>query len=961
MNRHQIALFGSLGAAILATPQARDARAQCQPQWLSGDGIPGVYGYVKALTTWDPDGNGPQPPMLVIGGKFTIAGNAVATNVAAWDGSGWLNFGNGIPGSGAWDAVLALASFDDGSGPKLLAGGNFTIANGAPANYIAQWTGAQWVHVGNSTNGTVSALTVVDLGSGPALYVAGGFTTAGGVSANRIAKWDGTAWSPLGAGLSGGADALTVFNDGSGPALYIGGAFTSAGGAPANRVARWDGSNWSAVGEGFSNSEVLSLTVFDDGSGPALFAGGSFWMMGGATLNHIAKWTGTKWVNLGTGVDGAVSALAVFDDGSGPDLYAAGSFYSAGGAWANRIAKWNGATWSSLGSGLGDFASALAVFDDGSGAKLVVGGYFDAAGGVGASRLAKWNGMSWSQVGTGMAGTSPSVEALVAFSDASGPALYVGGGFLSAGSTPAAHVAKWSGTDWSQLGSGLNGTVDALASFDDGIGPRLYAGGAFTSAGGAPAKHIAVWDGASWQPLGGGIDLLEEHVANVFALTTFSAELLAGGRFSVAGDVEAFNIARWNGTSWSAVGAGVPGQAWVSALAVFDDGGGPALYAGGSFANAGEVAAANIARWDGAQWSPVGAGVNGLVSALAVFDDGSGPALYAGGEFTSAGGAAAGCIAKWDGVTWSSLGPGVNSSVRALAVWNDGGGPALYVGGSFTMAGAGPASYLAKWSGAGWSAIGSGLGGVVEALTSFDEGAGGLLYVGGWFNTAGGSISARWARWGCLSNAPLVTIASTNPPAVSPYGGGVFRDVLQDTTRTYVPQGIGVAGTPSEGPYNYYAISVTLSGTPSLTPTPANASVTCTDISSWFDCPQITGMSGSGPGPYLISLSNPTPAGECITFTFPGTSAGQKLQYQVLPGDVNLDGQVSTQDILTLIQRINDGTASLPANRARYNINRSNETGGVVVTTQDLLRLVQLFNGTNATQPFAGATVADCP
>jgi hypothetical protein len=36
----------------------------------------------------------------------------------------------------------------------------------------------------------------------------------------------------------------------------------------------------------------------------------------------------------------AVSALTVFDDGTGPALYAGGSFYSAGESLANYIAAW---------------------------------------------------------------------------------------------------------------------------------------------------------------------------------------------------------------------------------------------------------------------------------------------------------------------------------------------------------------------------------------------------------------------------------------------------------------------------------------------------------------------------------------------------------------------------------------------------------------------------------------------
>ncbi len=47
------------------------------------------------------------------------------------------------------------------------------------------------------------------------------------------------------------------------------------------------------------------------------------------------------------------------------------------------------------------------------------------------------------------------------------------------------------------------------------------------------------------------------------------------------------------------------------------------------------------------QWSALGSGTNGFVRALAVFDDGTGPAVYVGGQFTTAGGVPANFIAKW--------------------------------------------------------------------------------------------------------------------------------------------------------------------------------------------------------------------------------------------------------------------------------------------------------------------------
>ena len=86
-------------------------------------------------------------------------------------------------------------------------------------------------------------------------------------------------------------------------------------------------------------------------------------------------------------VDGTIHAIAVFDDGSGPALYAGGLFTTADGTTVNNVAKWNGSHWEALGSGMSGpgWVKALAVFDDGSGPALYAGGYFTAAGGTAAN------------------------------------------------------------------------------------------------------------------------------------------------------------------------------------------------------------------------------------------------------------------------------------------------------------------------------------------------------------------------------------------------------------------------------------------------------------------------------------------------------------------------------------------------------------------------------------------------
>jgi hypothetical protein len=184
------------------------------------------------------------------------------------------------------------------------------LAPQAPAQVACQpvWQASFGQALG--VEGEVDALEVYDDGTGRALYVGGDFATAGGVAANDIAKWDGASWSALGSGMSGGffstsVFALTVFDDGSGPALYAGGAFNTAGGVGANSIAKWNGTTWSALGSGLDSS-VRALVKFDDGSQPAPYAGGEFTSAGSVPANHIATWGCSAWTNLGFALPGTM-------------------------------------------------------------------------------------------------------------------------------------------------------------------------------------------------------------------------------------------------------------------------------------------------------------------------------------------------------------------------------------------------------------------------------------------------------------------------------------------------------------------------------------------------------------------------------------------------------------------------------------------------------------------------------
>src|SRR3990170_4178564 len=99
------------------------ASAQCG-QWLSTGGVPGVEGRINAMLDWDPDGDGPLPPVLVVGGSFKVAGDIVTNNIAAWDGTAWHALGSGVTGTDP--AVHALAAYNG----RLIAAGSFASAGG---------------------------------------------------------------------------------------------------------------------------------------------------------------------------------------------------------------------------------------------------------------------------------------------------------------------------------------------------------------------------------------------------------------------------------------------------------------------------------------------------------------------------------------------------------------------------------------------------------------------------------------------------------------------------------------------------------------------------------------------------------------------------------------------------------------------------------------------------------------
>jgi len=679
---------------------------------------------------------------LYAGGNFATAGSVTANRIARWNGERWATIGEGLHST-----VRALAEYEAADGLHVYAGGDFGVA---------RWEETRWRYFPLGPNGRVETLAVFDDGTGPALYAGGRFTQVWAQWALNAARWDGQTWSPLpGEILDVTVLDFEVFDDGSGPALFAAGENSSSSSSdPNTRIAKWTAAGWESVARvrGTSTNpvgQVLDLAVHDDGSGPRLCAAGVISEIEGQQLRNVASFDGQSWVEIGAGgLHDIVSTIASYDDGHGARLYAAGRIYLPRSVADAFVVVWDGTAWSPTGRRTNGRVEELAVYDVGDGPRLAAGGGFDSYDGTQLARgLATWDGTNWAPLRE--SGVSGGVVALTVFDDGNGqPAKLVGGcGRKPWDEYQSPSVSWWDGRRFHPLGSQVDGfvrnhTVQALETLDFGEGPTLLLGGRFTSIGSRPIRSLARWGGDEWQPMGEGF---EGPILAFEVLDTGAGpELYAGGNLGAASDGSIRGVARWNGDAWRDVGSGLAGL--VNALEVFDVGAGPELYAGGSFFDGGVRSPRFIARLRSGVWEPVGGGLPDIVKALAVHDDGSGPRLYASGRFGLHNGPFD-HIARFDGNDWESVGQGLDGDALSLVSFDDGTGSALYAGGLFRRSGALDLGYVARWNGAAWEPLAGGVDFHVYDLQPYVDADGPSLYVGGGFEYAGGAPSLSLARW----------------------------------------------------------------------------------------------------------------------------------------------------------------------------------------------------------------------
>lgn len=358
-------------------------------------------------------------------------------------------------------------------------------------------------------------------------------------------------WSALGSGLNG--TVYSIYTDASN--IYYGGNYT-INGSGYKGIAYWDGTSWSPVGHGISSlrdfpndwSETVNCSVVSGGN---LFVGGNFRDVLNSNdtydeANGIAKWNGTSWVDIGSGIStGFVNpttptVYAILAIGS--DIYIAGEFQSVNGTTVNSIAKWNGTTWSALGKGVTAGSQQLSSLAT-DGTYLYIGGNFTQVTNtdnstVTVSNIARWNlsTLTWSSVGKGVDNGVSSMEVNNSY-------LYLVGGFTNATNSNDTNVSangiiKWDGTSWSVVGDNSNiGTLSDIEFY----GTDIYVAAAYWN-GTSNEYKVTKWNGSSWAACGGNAN---SNINAIKVSSTYGAMFVGGNFSTVNGGTSASAAARF--------------------------------------------------------------------------------------------------------------------------------------------------------------------------------------------------------------------------------------------------------------------------------------------------------------------------------------------------------------------------------------------------------------------------------
>jgi len=303
----------------------------------------------------------------------------------------------------------------------------------------------------------------------------------------------------------------------------------------------------------------------------------------------ISSWDGSNWIEETIVPNGNFVPYGFTNYKN--ELYVGGGFpeSSSGIPGGNGIIRWDGTQWKSLGIGVTDTSrgttSTRNMYEYQG--ELYVGGNFNKAGNIYSQGIAKWDGSNWSEVGGGLS-TGPRVNFAIAldFIEYQGK-LIIGGEFYRVGADTATNIVAWDGSNWESLGP-KTGTARQIKALEIFQGDLIAYGGNVSQFGGKQIREMARWDGTDWHDMG----FSSTQFTDIRDLQVYNGELYAAGaRTDLFPNLSSYriNVMKYTNGGWVPVASP---NSNVRELAVYQD----RLYAIGAFTESCERSVASVAR-----------------------------------------------------------------------------------------------------------------------------------------------------------------------------------------------------------------------------------------------------------------------------------------------------------------------------------------------------------------------------
>lgn len=277
------------------------------------------------------------------------------------------------------------------------------------------------------------------------------------------------------------------------------------------------------------------------------------------------------------------------------------AWYEVGGRERAFVKTWNGASWTLLGSKLNvsadSFIRDIDIEIASNGRPVVAWMEFSRSAGLSIVYVKRWTGSDWTRVGSalGLTGIGISVE-LELINDEPVVAYQEGGGSGSIS------VKRWAGSSltWLPYGAPLS-CITFSFELDKTNSPVVACE---QSASSLVSVVVYRWQTSTWALLGGSLNFKQDSGTKPPALVVDSQNrpVVAWIEFaSFATNAYAVYVKRWDGSSWVRLGNFVTNDDYFSVEIVVDNTDAPVV-AWTDQANK----ALFISRWSGSSWRPVG-------------------------------------------------------------------------------------------------------------------------------------------------------------------------------------------------------------------------------------------------------------------------------------------------------------------------------------------------------------------